>query len=152
MRVIPMKVDRMAPWLLAFGGVFLMLMGLYFAFIRPPLLPEDLRYIGTSAIPLQNMMPGLQSWLARVFDVVGGYIFATGLLTFHVAITGLRNRQPLPRVVIAASGLASIGSMAIVNFLIDSDYKWLLLAMTLPWLLALLPLRSLGGPAPGSAP
>ena len=147
-----MKAERVGPWLLALGGIFLMLMGLYFAFIRPPLLPEDLRYIGSSAIRLQHEIPRLQSWLARVFVVLGGYIFATGLLTFHVAISGLRNRQPLPRVVVAASGLASIGCMAIINILIDSDYKWLLLAMTVPWLIALLPPRSFARPASSLKP
>ena len=147
-----MKPERAAPCFLALGGIFLMLMGLYFAFIRPPLLPEDLRYIDTSAIRLQAEMPRLLSWLARVFDVLGGYIFATGLLTLHVAITGLRGGRPLPRTAVAASGLASIGCMAIVNFLLDSDYKWLLLAMTLPWLIALLPPRIFAGTASGPAP
>ena len=147
-----MKPERAAPCFLALGGIILMLMGLYFAFIRPPLLPEDLRYIDTSTIRLQAEMPQLLSWLARVFDVLGGYIFATGLLTLHVAITGLRGGRPLPRMTVAASGLASIGCMAIVNLLIDSDYKWLLLAMTLPWLIALLPPRIFAGTASGPAP
>jgi hypothetical protein len=40
--------------------------------------------------------------------------------------------------VIALSSLTSIGWMTIVNFMIDSDFKWLLLAFNLPWILALI--------------
>jgi len=40
--------------------------------------------------------------------------------------------------VIALAGLTSIGWMAIVHFLIDSDFKWLLLAFNLPWTIALI--------------
>lgn len=34
-------------------------------------------------------------------------------------------------------GAASIGWMAVVNFLIDSDFKWVLLAMALLWAVSL---------------
>lgn len=76
-------------------------------------------------------------WLARVFGVLGGYLFATGLLTVYVATTGFRAARPGATAIVAISGLASIGWMAISNFLIDSDCKWLLLTFTLPWLVAL---------------
>ena len=42
-----------------------------------------------------------------------------------------------PLAVIAVSGFASIGWMAITNFVIDSDFKWILLAFALPWVMAL---------------
>ena len=63
-------------------------------------------------------------------------MFATGLLTAYLAAASFRNAKPLPTVVIAISGLASIGWMAVTNFLIDSDFKWLLLVFVLPWLVA----------------
>jgi hypothetical protein len=37
-----------------------------------------------------------------------------------------------------AADMASIGWMSVVNFLIDSDFKWLLLAYTVPWIAAVL--------------
>lgn len=40
--------------------------------------------------------------------------------------------------VVVVSGLTSIGSMAITNFVIGFDFKWLLFTFTLPWAAALL--------------
>ena len=132
-----MKIQLFASGVLAFGGVILMGMGLYFAFLRPPLLPEDLRYMGASLAQIQTAMPGLGPWLARVFGVLGGYMFATGLLTVYVAATGFRTGKLGAIAVVSVSGLTSIGWMAVTNFVIDSDFKWLLLTFTLPWVVAL---------------
>jgi hypothetical protein len=55
-----MKTQLFASGSLALGGVILMGMGLYFGFLRPPLLPEDLRYMGASLTQIQNAIPGLQ--------------------------------------------------------------------------------------------
>ncbi len=122
---------------LAVGGLILMGMGIYFGFLRPSLLPEDARYMGASVDQIKYAVPGLAPWLARVFGVLGGFLFATGLLTVYVAATGFRAGRPGATAIVAVSGLASIGGMAITNFVIDSDFKWLLLAFTLPWFVAL---------------
>lgn len=122
---------------LGLGGIVLMGMGAYFALLRPPFLPEDIRYIGISLTELQSAIPGFLPWISRVFGVLGGYMFATGLLTTALAAASFRNGKPLPTVIVVMSGLASIGWMAATNFLIDSDFKWLLLAFTLPWLIAI---------------
>ncbi len=132
-----MKIQRIASAMLALGGVILMGMGLYFGFLRPPLLPEDLRYMGASLTQVQTALPGLELWLARVFRVLGGYMFATGLLTVYIAAAGFRTGRLGMVAVVLVSGLSSIGWMAITNFVIDSDFKWLLLTFTLPWLVAL---------------
>lgn len=39
--------------------------------------------------------------------------------------------------IVAVSGLVSIGGIAVTHFAIHSDFRWLLLAFTLPWLVAL---------------
>ena len=39
---------------LAFAGVILMALGLYFIFLRPPLLPEDARFIGASLAQVET--------------------------------------------------------------------------------------------------
>ena len=54
-----------------------------------------------------------------------------------VAATGFKAGRLGPLAVIAVSGFASIGWMAITNFVIDSDFKWILLAFALPWVTAL---------------
>ena len=132
-----MNVQSIATRALVLGGAILMGMGVYFAFLRPPLLPEDLRYMGATISQIRTALPGLEPWLARVFSVLGGYMFATGLLTVYVAATVFRTGRLSTLAVIAISGLASIGWMAITNFVIDSDFKWALLAFTLPWVVAL---------------
>ena len=135
-----MSLHRLAQACIGLGGLILMGMGVYFAFLRPPLLPEDVRFIGASLAQIQSAIPGFLPWVSRIFGVLGGYMFATGLLTAYLAAVSFRNAKPLPTVVIAISGLASIGWMAVTNFLIDSDFKWLLLAFVLPWLMAVVSL------------
>lgn len=132
-----MKPRYISASVLALGGIILMGLGLYFIFIRPPLLPEDPRFMGMTLAQIQSTMPGLLTWLRRVFWVVGGYIFTTGLLTVYIAATVFQQLGRGARFVVALAGLTSIGWMAIVNFLIDSDFKWLLLAFNLPWIVAL---------------
>ena len=127
--------------LLVFHGVILMGLGLYFIFIRPPLLPEDPRFMGTSLVEIQATVPGLLTWLRRVFWVMGGFMFTSGLLMSYVAMAALQSRTRGAQSIIVLASLASIGWMAMVNFMIDSDFKWLLLAFNLPWILALLLLR-----------
>ncbi len=127
----------MASGSLASGGLILMGLGSYFVFVRPALLPEDARYIGASWAQLQSAAPCLESWLARVFGVLGGFMFAAGLLTVYVAGTSFRAGRTGAPAIVAVSGLVSIGWMAVTNFLIDSDFKWLLLVFTLPWVVAL---------------
>ena len=73
-----MRLRPYSATALALGGAILVILGLYFLFLRPPLLPE------------------------------------------------------------ALVGLTSIGWMAAVNFIIGSDFKWLLLSFAFPWILALL--------------
>ena len=132
-----MNFQLQAARALALGGVILMGMGLYFALLRPPLLPEDLKYMGATIDQIWTALPGLEPWLARVFGVLGGYLFATGLLTVYVAATTFKTGRLGPLAVIAVSGFASIGWMALTNFVIDSDFKWILLAFALPWVMAL---------------
>lgn len=137
----PTKIQRTGKWAvrsLALGGLILVGLGLYFIFIRPPLLPEDPRYMGTTLEVLRSQAPGLLLWLPQVFTVMGGYMTATGILACYLSFTGFKDRAPGARLAVALAGGTSIGLMAYVNFVINSDFKWLLLSFTIPWLLALL--------------
>lgn len=139
-----MKLQPYSAAALALGGVILMLLGLYFVLLRPPLLPEDPRFMGTSMVQIQLSAPGLLIWLRRVFWVMGGYMFATGLLTFFVALTSFRVRARGAAGIVALSGLSSIGLMAVVNLMIVSDFRWLILSFVAPWALALVLYRGEG--------
>jgi hypothetical protein len=118
---------------LALFGVTLLVMGAYFVFIRPPLLPEDLRFMGVSSPQADAAIPGLRSWLSHVFRVMGGHITAAGVLTITLALTSFREHRWAAATGVLVAGAASIGWMVIVNFMINSDYKWLLLAMSVLW-------------------
>jgi len=80
-------VRRFLATALVLGGAILVSLGVYFAFLRPPLLPEDLRSMGGSLALIEATFPGLPIWLHRVFRVMGGFMFAAGVLTVHVATT-----------------------------------------------------------------
>ncbi|TFW13422.1 hypothetical protein E4L96_19765 [Massilia arenosa] len=118
------------------GGAIVAGVGVYFVLFRPALLPEDLRYMGVQASVISGAMPGLGRWLPKVFAVLGGYIIATAILTCFVAATSMRRRVPGTLVAIAASGIASIGPMIAVNFAIASDFRWVLLGLPVPWIVA----------------
>lgn len=64
-------------------------------------------------------------------------MFASGVLTTYVAKTSFKARMPGAVVAVVLSGLMSIGLMSVVNFMIESDFKWLLFAFTFPWLISL---------------
>jgi hypothetical protein len=108
---------------LALCGLILIGMGLYFTLLRPALLPEDVRYIGTGVPEIRTDVPGLLDWLEKVF----------GVLTFYVALTSFRSHTKGVSGTIILAGLTSTASMAAVNFIIDSDYKWLLLTFAALW-------------------
>lgn len=119
--------------LLALAGITLVGAGLYFLLLRPPLLSEDLRFMGLSAAQLASVRPRLEAWLTHVFRVMGGYVLATGVLTIALAATSFRTHHWGAGLGALVGGAASIGWMAVVNFMIDSDFKWTLLAMALLW-------------------
>lgn len=132
------KLKPYSASILALGGILIAAMGIYFIFLRPALLPEDLRYMKTSLSVIHDAAPGLSAWLQKVFWVMGGYIFTTGLLIVFISFTSFRKRLPGAFSIVALAGISSIGSMTVINFLIGSDFKWVLLTFTLPWIVALI--------------
>lgn len=122
---------------LVMAGVTLIGTGFYFLFLRPPLLPEDIRYMALPPAQFDNLRPRLELWLTHVFRVMGGYVLATGVLMVTLAVTSFRQHSTPTAIGALIGGAASIGWMAVVNFLIDSDFKWVLLAMALLWAVSL---------------
>ena len=116
-------------------GLWLLPLGAYFLFLRPARLPEDPRYIGSSLEAMRTAVPGLERWLGHVFDVMGGFMVATGALTLLAAVN-LRERGTLTAIVV--TGVAGVGLMSTTNFLIDSNFRWPLLLPALVWLAGVL--------------
>jgi hypothetical protein len=86
---------------------------------------------------MENSAPRLGSWLHLVFEVMGGYVFTSGLLTLHLAMTSFRARARGAALVATLAGMTSIGVMTAVNFALVSDFRWWLLALAALWALAL---------------
>lgn len=122
-----------SSWLFLACGVWLLGLGAYFMVLRPQLLPEDIRYLGASLPDIQSAVPGLQRWLRRVFAVMGGFMAGAGVLTAFVAARAVPMRAQGTGWALAAAGLFTVVLMSAVNFLIDSDFKWLLLGPSLLW-------------------
>lgn len=119
-------------------GTWLIGLGLYFVFLRPPLLPEDLRYIGFNSGEMQPVIAGLERWTRKVFTVMGGFMMSAGLLTIRVATSGSTMQGKWGWIVLALAGVLTVGVMSITNFQLDSDFKWLLSIPSLVWLCGLL--------------
>jgi hypothetical protein len=127
------KAWSLSSIVLAAAGVALIGMGLYFILLRPPLLPEDVRYMSLPAAQLDILRPRLELWLTHVFRVMGGFVVATGALAITLAATSFRAHDRGAAIGALLGGAASIGWMAVVNFSIDSDFKWVLLGMAVVW-------------------
>lgn len=129
--------SSLAAWILTGCGVTLVLIGLFFLIARPPLLPEDARFMGLTPEQITDAVPALTTWLRRVFWVMGGYIASTGALVTYIATTGIRSGATGALAVVAVAGVTSIGWMTAVNFWIRSDFRWALLALSAVWALGI---------------
>lgn len=128
------NLNQLSFWTFAFCGAWLVILGLYFIFIRALLLPEDLRFLGVTSTEIQEHLPRLSLWLDHVFTVMGGFIAGCGILILFITKTVLRERSTSAIFALGISGLSTVGVMSWINFLIDSHFKWLLLIPALLWL------------------
>ncbi len=119
-------------------GIWLIGLGLYFMFIRPSLLPEDLLYMKTSVGDIQSVIPGLEGWLQRVFTVMGGFMMGSGVLTILAAMKASVVPEKRTWIFLALAGLFTVGTMSLTNFQLNSAFKWLLLIPALLWVIGLL--------------
>lgn len=131
-----------AEWLFVACGVWLVGLGLYFIFVRPPLLPEDVRYMGAGHEAVRAALPGLATWLGKVFTVMGGFMAGSGVLVLHLVRNVLPDRPSGTLVSLSLAGLATVGLMSGVNFALRSDFRWLLVVPALAWAAGLLLLWS----------
>jgi hypothetical protein len=83
---------HVSTWLLITCGLWLVGLGFYFVALRPPLLPEDPRFMGTTLAQIRTAVPGLESWLNKVFTVMGGFMAGAGVLTVFVATAAMPPR------------------------------------------------------------
>jgi hypothetical protein len=122
-----------AEWLVLACGVWQVGLGLYFIFLRPALLPEDVRYMGLVPPLLAAVEPGLARWLPKVFTVMGGFMAGNGVLMAYLAWRVMPARLPGAVVVAALSGALTLVVMSAVNFALHSDFRYVLLVPVVLW-------------------
>ena len=127
------RSGQISTWMFIACGVWLIGLGFYFIFLRPPLLPEDPRFMGTTLAQIRIAVPGLESWLSRVFAVMGGFMAAAGVLTLFVAAVAMPRRLTGVAWVLALTGALTVALMSATNFALHSDFRWLLLVPALVW-------------------
>ncbi len=64
---------------------------------------------------------------------MGGFMSGTGVLTILAAMNAPAAQKIWARVAFAITGLFTVGTMSLINFQIDSVFKWLLLIPSLLW-------------------
>ena len=131
------KSREASTWMLTTCGVWLVGLGLYFIFLRPPLLPEDPRFMGTTLEQIRISVPGLEAWLRKVFTVMGGFMAGAGVLTVFVATVAMPLRLTGAPWAIGIAGALTVVLMSATNFALQSDFRWLLLLPALSWLAGL---------------
>ena len=124
-------------WLIFACGVWLVGLALYFIFVRPALLPEDLRYIGFDPQALASAAPNLGGWLGSVFTVMGGFMAGAGVLVMHFGLRVMPARIAATGLVLAVAGTSTVGLMSAVNFALHSEFRWVLVVPPIVWAIAL---------------
>lgn len=142
-RIVPTLASTV---LIALGGLTILL-AVYFLAVRPPLLPEDLRYIATDA---QAISPAMRDWLSVVFHTWGGFIAGYGVM---LAGTGLFLRSRRSGWLVGGTVLSlliAFGRFLYSNIILGSDYLWFIAALFILALAAscLLLAMALGAAAP----
>jgi hypothetical protein len=127
------RTRRTSTWLILSCGVWLMALGFYFMVLRPPLLPEDPRFMGTTLEQLRLAAPGLEGWLQKVFTVMGGFMAGAGVLTVVVATVAMPARSKNTSWALVIAGGLTVALMSATNFALRSDFRWLLLVPALVW-------------------
>lgn len=124
-------------WLIASCGVWQIGLGLYFIFVRPALLPEDVRYTGADLQALESVAPHLGDWLGKVFTVMGGFMAGAGVFIAYFGWTLMPSRPSGATLALAVVGALTLVLMSAVNFALQSDFRWLLVIPPLAWAAAL---------------
>ena len=121
-----LKFDRLAALLLLTLGVLTLGTGGYFWFLRPAMLPEDVRLTGMAPHLLQ---PAMVEWLRIVFRTLGGFVAAFGILMVSVAGYMLTLRPAVLNWGVVVAVLVAFGRFLTSNIVLQSDYLWFIAAL-----------------------
>jgi hypothetical protein len=114
-----MKRERVGAVLLLALGILTLGLGAYFWFLRPALLPEDLRFTGADP---ERLDPRMVAWLGIVFRTWGGFMAGLGILLGAVGGNLLSAPPGVLRWGAAAAILVAFGRFLVSNLQLRSDY------------------------------
>jgi hypothetical protein len=106
---------------LAVLGVLTAATGLYFMLLRPPLLPEDVRFMGLAESEIPAAM---RSWLSIVFRTWGGFMVGLGLCVLGAAMRVASGCARWSRFGMAAGLVFAFGSFLASNVQLRSEFLW----------------------------
>lgn len=112
---------RVGAWLLAVLGVLTLGTGIYFMAVRPPLLPEDLRF---TAVNPALLPPQFGAWLQIVFRTWGGFVTGFAIVLLGIAMQLLTGRNVWLRCGVALGLFVAFGRFLASNILLRSEYLW----------------------------
>lgn len=116
-----MKAERAGASLLLILGVLTVGTGGYFLWLRPAMLPEDVRVTGMAP----DLLPlAMLDWLRIVFQTLGGFVAGFGILIVSVAVHIMTERRRVLEWGVAVALLAAFGRFLASNIILRSDYLW----------------------------
>jgi hypothetical protein len=90
--------------------------------------------MGTTLTQLEEAAPGLEAWLRVVFTVTGGYMLGPGVLTLGLVRVAMPRRLPGTAWALCVAGLSTVVLMSAMNFGLQSDFRWVLVAPAAIWI------------------
>jgi hypothetical protein len=113
--------QKVAGALTALLGLLTLGTGVYFAALRPAMLPEDERLTG---VTIDSLPRAYAEWLSIVFRTWAGFTIAFGLLLIAVGAFLRTDDSRWIRGGLATSVLIAFGSFLASNVQIGSDFVW----------------------------
>ena len=120
--------SQLAARLLVGVGLLTVGTGLFLMVLRPPLLPEDIRFarLDPSAVP-----PGLLGWLEIVFRTWGGFVLGFGVILTGCGAFLATGHLAWLRYGLALALVVSFGRFLLSNWMLRSDFLWPITALFL---------------------
>jgi hypothetical protein len=118
-RAVVLK-ERLAAGVLGLVGALTFGIGLYFVIVRPPMLPEDLRFTGVDP---QQLPARMSEWLAIVFRTWGGFTTGFGVVLMGVAAFLATGREAVMRWTTATGLFVAFGQFLVSNLVLRSDFR-----------------------------
>ena len=127
-------------------GALVIVMGLFFLFIRPLviLLPEDQRYTALTSTQLRSYSPQLFSWIGMVFRSWGAFSIGLGLSITGIAGFAYRQGEAWAQWLLLLIGLITFGIFLTINIILGSDFKLLIGVLLVVYMSALFHGRKFG--------